>query len=72
MSNHVVNDLTEAHENAPFPTRTFEAVAKQLADCQGCAEWDRVDGKCIRHDREKWIELLIRPGKSCELWYDCP
>lgn len=70
MSNqHVVNDLSEAHENAAGPVRTFEAVAKQLVNCQGCGEWDRTDGECTRYDRERWIELLIRPGKCCELWY---
>lgn len=70
MSNHIVNDLTEARENAAGHVRTYEAVAKQLADCQGCGEWNRTDGECTRHDRERWIELLIRPGKVCERWYD--
>lgn len=62
-----VNALTESHRNAEPPVRTFEAVAKQLTDCQRCIDWG--DGECTRHDRETWIEMLIRPGKSCELWY---
>ena len=68
-ANHVVNDLTEAYGNATGPVRSFSAVSKQLVFCQGCGEWDRTDGLCTRHDRERWNELLIRPGKVCERWY---
>ena len=70
MTNHVVNDLTEAYENATGAVREFTRVGRQLADCQQhCPEWDRGEQECTRYDRERWIELLIRPGQVCDLWH---
>ncbi len=62
-----VNDLIKAlhapaHGRERRPTRH---TGRLLVQCQQvCTTWGPTG--CQLHDREEWIDILIRPGRDCE------
>lgn len=69
MHTTAINALTELHRNTTDrPVRTLETIAKSLTDCQGCEDWDELDGICGRYSREEWAETLVILGRNCDLW----
>ena len=62
-----VNDLIGVLNNTPVgPGRRVNAhVGRLLVQCQQvCSDWSETGG-CSRHDRDEWIDILIRPGRDC-------
>ncbi len=63
-----VNDLIAALHAAPNgrERRATAHVGRLLVQCQQvCSDWRAVNG-CQLHDREEWIDILIRPGRDCQ------
>jgi len=66
MDNRLVNRLFDEINNAGGDIRDEKRIGKLLVNCQlHCEHWTRDTG-CLKHKEPEWVELLIRPGRTCE------
>ena len=66
VDNRLVNNLVEAIDNATGDIREQARIGKLLVNCQTkCRFWSRSTA-CQKHDGPDWIDLLLRPGRTCE------
>lgn len=66
-SDDPVNDLIKKLCDTPNgPNRRGNVrVGRLLAHCQQvCPDWTE-DGGCVLHERDEWIDLMIRPDRDC-------